>query len=200
MVVEVEGRGWQCRECRGNGSPYLFGRTVVCVAISNAAVVASLRKHRCTEVRYKPKASEVEVDLSIDMNSDNFNSNANEHFKITKQTLSSSGWLPQTTQYTVGVVLGKKMYVNPIHEAVQLCPSMEYIDSAGSKKRNSNGAVKEGSSNGAIRLRQQSKKMDLEVEEGLKNMDVSMPSLPKADAGAITAVVAADAPSKSFTL
>ena len=37
------------------------------------------------QVRYKPKASEVEVDLSIDMNSDNFNSNANEHFKITKQ-------------------------------------------------------------------------------------------------------------------
>ena len=53
------------------------------------------------------------------------------------------------------VILNLQMYVNPIHEAVQLCPSMEYIDSAGSKKRNSNGAVKEGSSNGAIRLRQQ---------------------------------------------
>ncbi|XP_057549523.1 uncharacterized protein LOC130827712 isoform X2 [Amaranthus tricolor] len=105
-------------------------------------------EQRCTEVRFKQSTGEVEVDLSIDMNSDNFDVRANDQFKMNKQVLSSSCKLPQTTGYAIGVLSGKKLFVNPIQGVVQLRPSMEYLDSGGSLKRNNpNVTVKEGSSN-----------------------------------------------------
>lgn len=91
---------------------------------------------RCTEVRVKPKSAKVEVDMSIDKDSDNYDPNAPSAQKMGKQTLSSAQKPPQVTGYAVGVLMGTKLYVNPIHAVVQLRPSMGYLDSGSSKKRN----------------------------------------------------------------
>ncbi|KMT05799.1 hypothetical protein BVRB_7g166380 [Beta vulgaris subsp. vulgaris] len=122
---------------------------------------------RCTEVRMKPKSGEVEVDLSLDTESDNYNPAAAN--KITKVTLSSPCRVPPVAQYAVGLLSGKKLYVNPIHDAVQLRPSMEFLDSGGSnKKLNPNTTIKEeGPNNDALAgpSRKQNKQMDPEAVE-----------------------------------
>ncbi|KAL2897049.1 DNA-directed RNA polymerase III subunit RPC5 [Bienertia sinuspersici] len=113
-------------------------------------------EQRCTEVRVKPNSGEMEVDLLIDTDSDNYDPGFSGANIINKQTLSSSCRLPQATTYAVGMLSGKKLYVNPIHAVVQLRPSMEYLDSGGSKKKhipNSNDAL-------AGPSRKQSKQMD----------------------------------------
>lgn len=121
-------------------------------------------EQRCTEVRVKPNSGEMEIDLSIDTDSDNYD----QRGKMTKQTLSSSGKLPKATTYAVGVLSGKKLYLNLVHAVVQLRPSMDHLDSGESKKKyNPNLAVKEGSNNDAIvgPSRKQNKQMDPEAVE-----------------------------------
>ncbi|XP_021763359.1 DNA-directed RNA polymerase III subunit RPC5-like [Chenopodium quinoa] len=104
-------------------------------------------EQRCTEVRYKPKSGEVEVDLSIDTNSDNYLKSDTDDGKLVTQTLSSSCKPPQTTSYAIGVLFDKKLYLNPIHAVVQLRPSMESLDSSGSKIKQPNVTFKEERSN-----------------------------------------------------
>ncbi|GMH24116.1 hypothetical protein Nepgr_025959 [Nepenthes gracilis] len=90
---------------------------------------------RCTEVRVKPNSSEVQIDLSIDDESENFDAGAPTALTMKKQTLSSS-WTPsRTAGYAVGVLRGRKLYLNPVHAVVQLRPLMEYLNSMGLKKR-----------------------------------------------------------------
>ncbi|GAB4847116.1 hypothetical protein Ancab_026126 [Ancistrocladus abbreviatus] len=90
----------------------------------------------CTEVRVKAKSAEVQVDLTLDVQSENYDMDAPTATKMEKQTLSSS-WKPsQTTGYAAGVLRDKKLYLNPVHAVVQLRPLMCYLDSLGSKKRN----------------------------------------------------------------
>lgn len=89
---------------------------------------------RCEEVRIKPLTAEVEVDLSIDVDSKNYDSNADHRVGMTKQTLSSSMKPTLATGYAVGVLIGNKLHINPIRAAVQLRPSMEHLKSGGSKK------------------------------------------------------------------
>ncbi|XP_021722141.1 DNA-directed RNA polymerase III subunit RPC5-like [Chenopodium quinoa] len=125
-------------------------------------------EQRCTEVRYKPKSGEVEVDLSIDTNSDNYLKSDMDDGKLVTQTLSSSCRPPQTTSYAVGVLFGKKLYLNPIHAVVQLRPSMESLDSCGSKIKQPNVTFKEeGSNNSAVAgpSRKEMKQMDPEAVE-----------------------------------
>ncbi|KAL2899553.1 DNA-directed RNA polymerase III subunit rpc5 [Bienertia sinuspersici] len=108
-----------------------------------------------TRVRVKMNSGEMKVDLLIDTVCDNYDPGFSGANIINKQTLSSSCRLPQATTYAVGMLSGKKLYVNPIH-AVQLRPSMEYLDSGGSKKKhipNSNDVL-------AGPSRKQSKQMD----------------------------------------
>ncbi|KAG5555539.1 hypothetical protein RHGRI_006248 [Rhododendron griersonianum] len=61
---------------------------------------------RCEEVRIKPSRAEVEVDLSIDVNSKNYDTDADP-----------------------------RLHINPIRAVVQLRPSMEHLKSDGSKKK-----------------------------------------------------------------
>ncbi|KAF7148309.1 hypothetical protein RHSIM_Rhsim03G0093700 [Rhododendron simsii] len=89
---------------------------------------------RCKEVRIKPSRADVEVDLSTDVDSKNYDTNADPRVRMTKQTLSSSMKPTRATSYAVGVLIGNKLHINPIRAVVQLRPSMEHLKSDGSKK------------------------------------------------------------------
>ncbi|GAB2300434.1 hypothetical protein Dimus_034477 [Dionaea muscipula] len=93
-------------------------------------------EERCKEVRVKANSAEVQVDLEIDVSSDNYDpEQATAGMAVNKQTLASS-WSPsQRSSYAVGVLSGRKLYLNPVHAVVQLRPSMEYLNSVGSMKR-----------------------------------------------------------------
>ncbi|KAH8503531.1 hypothetical protein H0E87_014711 [Populus deltoides] len=87
---------------------------------------------RCKEVRVKPQSTEVEVDLSID-DTKNYDPDIASRLNMKKQTLSSSWSPPPATGYAVGVLIGNKLHLNPIHAVVQLRPSMDYLSSGNSK-------------------------------------------------------------------
>ncbi|KAF8014247.1 hypothetical protein BT93_H0168 [Corymbia citriodora subsp. variegata] len=89
---------------------------------------------RCQEVRVKSSGSEIEVDLSIDIDSKNFDRECNSKLMMTKQTLASSWKPPHAAGYAVGVLMHDKLYLNPVHAVVQLRPSMEHLTSGASKK------------------------------------------------------------------
>ncbi|XP_031502601.1 uncharacterized protein LOC116265800 [Nymphaea colorata] len=100
---------------------------------------------RCQEVRVKPKQSKVEVDLAIDVRSENYDSTVEDSLRIEKQTLSSSK-TPPVTGYAVGFLIGKKLHLNPIHAVVQLRPSMAYLNASQGPMRKSGGVeMKDGS-------------------------------------------------------
>ncbi|GAA0185231.1 DNA-directed RNA polymerase [Lithospermum erythrorhizon] len=85
-------------------------------------------EERCKEVRVKPDSGEVEIDLTIDVDSDqNYDHNADPRIKINKQTLSSSWIPPARTVYAIGILSGNKLHLNPVHAVVQLRPSLEHI-------------------------------------------------------------------------
>ncbi|KAI9128546.1 hypothetical protein K1719_000029 [Acacia pycnantha] len=89
----------------------------------------------CKEVRLKPDSSEVEVDLSIDFESSNHDKEFASKLKMTKQTLSTSWKPPRTNGYAVGLLMGNKLHLHPIHAVVQLRPSLEHVNSGGSKRK-----------------------------------------------------------------
>ncbi|KAG2606368.1 hypothetical protein PVAP13_4NG121400 [Panicum virgatum] len=75
----------------------------------------------CEEVRVKPLRSEVEVDLSVNKQSENYDQEA--PLGLTKQTLSSSK-AEDVSDYAVGVLKGNLVHLNHIDAVVQLRPSM----------------------------------------------------------------------------
>ncbi|OWM66364.1 hypothetical protein CDL15_Pgr013581 [Punica granatum] len=121
---------------------------------------------RCEEVRVKPRSAEVEVDLSIDVESRNYDTECSSQLKSTKQTLTSSWKPPCATSYAVGILIGNKLHLNPIHSVVQLRPSMEHLYPEGSKMKNyvtsnQEGSVKmEGSEEKAGPSRKQGKQLE----------------------------------------
>ncbi|KAI9089322.1 hypothetical protein K1719_029601 [Acacia pycnantha] len=102
---------------------------------------------RCEEVRLKPDSSKVEVDLSIDIESSNHDKEFASKLEMTKQTLSTSWKPPCTDGYAVGLLMGNKLHLHPIHAAVQLRPSLEHLYSGGSTRKanistSSNASIK----------------------------------------------------------
>ncbi|KAL3527082.1 hypothetical protein ACH5RR_011738 [Cinchona calisaya] len=92
---------------------------------------------RCEEVRVKPGSAEVEIDLAVDVDSKNYDSDADPRVSMPKQTLTSSWKPPIAAGYAVGVLVGNKLHLNPIHAVVQLRPSMRHYKPEDSKRRNS---------------------------------------------------------------
>ncbi|XVE87275.1 hypothetical protein DITRI_Ditri18aG0103800 [Diplodiscus trichospermus] len=90
---------------------------------------------RCEEVRVKPAGGEMEIDMTVDVDSSNYDRECASKLKMTKQTLSSSWLPPRTTGYAVGVLNGDKLHLNPIHAVVQLRPSLEHLKSSASKRK-----------------------------------------------------------------
>uniref|UniRef100_A0A6N2LD37 DNA-directed RNA polymerase III subunit RPC5 n=1 Tax=Salix viminalis TaxID=40686 RepID=A0A6N2LD37_SALVM len=112
--------------------------SVICNAISIEAALET--------VRVKPESTEVEVDLSID-DTKNYDPDIASRLNMKKQTLSSSWSPPPATGYAVGVLIGNKLHLNPIHTVVQLRPSMDYL-SSGSSKGKKNATSGEDSNEG----------------------------------------------------
>ncbi|CAN6680302.1 unnamed protein product [Malus baccata var. baccata] len=92
---------------------------------------------RCEEVRLNPATSEMEIDLSLDRDPKNFDEDCASRLKMTKQTLSTTWKPPGTSGYAVGVLMGNKLHLNPVHAVVQLQPSLDHLNSSGSKQKNS---------------------------------------------------------------
>ncbi|POO02573.1 DNA-directed RNA polymerase III subunit Rpc [Trema orientale] len=90
---------------------------------------------RCEEVRVKPGSGEVELDLSMDVESKNYDQDCGTKLKMTKQTLSSLWRTPRATGYVVGVLTGNKLHLNPIHAVAQLRPSLNHFSSGGSERK-----------------------------------------------------------------
>ncbi|XP_010513277.2 PREDICTED: DNA-directed RNA polymerase III subunit rpc5-like [Camelina sativa] len=80
---------------------------------------------RCQQVRVNPSTSQVEVDLSMDIHSRNYDS---EFSSMTKQTLTTT-WKqqPPWMDYAIGVLSGDKLHLNPVHAVAQLRPSTQYF-------------------------------------------------------------------------
>ncbi|KAJ7529635.1 hypothetical protein O6H91_15G059500 [Diphasiastrum complanatum] len=97
-------------------------------------------EERCQEVRLKPKFTKLEVDLNIDADNENYDHEAAEHLRITKQTLTSLR-ANLSTNYAIGILRGKKdvrvvqLHLSPIHAVVQLRPSMGYLDNFDATKK-----------------------------------------------------------------
>ncbi|XP_058081969.1 uncharacterized protein LOC131229905 [Magnolia sinica] len=92
-------------------------------------------KESCIEVRVKPKQSKLEVDLELNVDGENYDREVAEPFRIRKQTLSSSK-APIITGYAVGILMGDKLHLNPVHAVVQLRPSREYLRAGKVQKKN----------------------------------------------------------------
>ncbi|XP_055821289.1 uncharacterized protein LOC129889849 [Solanum dulcamara] len=93
-------------------------------------------EERCQEVRLRPLTAEMEVDLAIDLDSKNFDRDSGHAATMKKQTLSTS-WVPLPTYasgYAVGVLIGDKLHLNPVHAVVQLRPSMQHHKGSELKK------------------------------------------------------------------
>ncbi|KAJ4870863.1 SIN-like family protein [Raphanus sativus] len=84
---------------------------------------------RCQEVRVNPSTSEVEIDLSMDVHSTNYDSKSASELHITKQTLTTTWKPPPKLDYAIGVLSGDKLHLNPVHAVPQLRPSMKYLSS-----------------------------------------------------------------------
>ncbi|XP_010474001.1 PREDICTED: uncharacterized protein LOC104753445 [Camelina sativa] len=89
---------------------------------------------RCQQVRVNPSTCQVEVDLSMDIHSRNYDS---EFASMTKQTLTTT-WKqqPPWMDYAIGVLSGDKityfnwslrLHLNPVHAVAQLRPSTQYF-------------------------------------------------------------------------
>ncbi|XP_013644138.2 DNA-directed RNA polymerase III subunit RPC5 isoform X2 [Brassica napus] len=107
---------------------------------------------RCEEVRVNPSTSQVEIDLSMDVHSSNYDPDFGSKLRMTKQTLTTTWKQPPTLDYAVGVLSGDKLHLNPVHAVVQLRPSMQYLsskknlaeapeESAGTSKRQNKGGA-----------------------------------------------------------
>ncbi|PPS14403.1 hypothetical protein GOBAR_AA06168 [Gossypium barbadense] len=94
-------------------------------------------------VRVKPDSGEVEIGMSVDIDSNNYDSESANKLKMTKQTLSSSWLPPRPSGYAVGVLMGDKLHLNPIHAVVQLRPSLAHLKSGVSKRKDTVAAEAE---------------------------------------------------------
>ncbi|WOK95088.1 hypothetical protein Cni_G03795 [Canna indica] len=89
---------------------------------------------RCEEVRVKPKESKLEIDLSMDVDSENYDQEVDESLRLKKQTLCSST-TPLVTSYAIGILKENQLHLNPVHAVVQLRPSMAHLNTGLQKRK-----------------------------------------------------------------
>ncbi|XP_068640350.1 uncharacterized protein [Aristolochia californica] len=92
------------------------------------------------EVRLKQKQSQLEIDLEMNFESQNYDPEVLQRLKLEKQTLSSSE-APLVTGYAVGILKQNKLHLSPVHSVLQLRPSMEYLKKDTQKKSAAEGNV-----------------------------------------------------------
>ncbi|KAJ1415291.1 DNA-directed RNA polymerase III subunit Rpc5 [Sesbania bispinosa] len=144
----------------------------------------------CEEVRLKPESSEVEVDLSIDLESSNIDKDFANKLNITKRTLTTPWKPPHANGCAVGLLMGDKMwyilyrlriemiiglfgFIGSVNEPSMLRPSLQHLNSGGTKKNNvistgANSTVKiEGSNEekSASTSKKQNKQIEPSIEQ-----------------------------------
>nr|XP_043632139.1 DNA-directed RNA polymerase III subunit RPC5-like [Erigeron canadensis]XP_043632140.1 DNA-directed RNA polymerase III subunit RPC5-like [Erigeron canadensis]XP_043632141.1 DNA-directed RNA polymerase III subunit RPC5-like [Erigeron canadensis] len=82
---------------------------------------------RCDKVRLDPKTSDLEVEMSARFDSENFDADVGDDRAMKKQVLSSAWHPPATTRHAVGILIGDKLHLNPVHAVVQLRPSFQHL-------------------------------------------------------------------------
>lgn len=90
---------------------------------------------RCEKVRLKPESAEVEVELSVQVDSENFDRGVDEDKTMNKQVLSTSWKPPVANGYAVGILMGNELHLNPVNAVVQLRPSMQHLKPQNALKR-----------------------------------------------------------------
>ncbi|KAK7309282.1 hypothetical protein RJT34_05867 [Clitoria ternatea] len=95
---------------------------------------------QCQEVRLKRGNSEMEIDLSVDLESSNIDKEFANKYNITKQTLSTTWKPPCSNGCAVGLLMGDKLHLLPINAVVQLRPSLQHFKSDTLKRKNTTSA------------------------------------------------------------
>ncbi|KAI3785276.1 hypothetical protein L1987_44392 [Smallanthus sonchifolius] len=90
---------------------------------------------RCEEVRVKPESAEVEIEMPIQANSENFDTDVDDDKAMPKQVLSTAWRPPGVNSYAVGILIRNELHLNPVHAVVQLRPSMQHIKHHNSSKQ-----------------------------------------------------------------
>ncbi|XP_071710818.1 uncharacterized protein [Rutidosis leptorrhynchoides] len=82
---------------------------------------------RCNKVRVSQDTTEVEVEMTVQVDSENYDAYANDDRAMTKQVVTTA-WMPLKTManHAVGVLTGNQLYISPVHAVVQLRPSMQH--------------------------------------------------------------------------
>ncbi|CAI9282594.1 unnamed protein product [Lactuca saligna] len=81
---------------------------------------------RCEKVRLKPGTAEVEVEMSVQVNSENFDPDVTD--KAMKKQILSTSWKPPIANgYAVGILMGNELHLNTVNAVVQLRPSMQHL-------------------------------------------------------------------------
>ncbi|KAF5791374.1 putative DNA-directed RNA polymerase III subunit Rpc5 [Helianthus annuus] len=82
---------------------------------------------RCSEVRVKPKTAEMELDMSVQADSENFDTDVDLDKVMRKQVLSTAWRPPVANGYAVGILIRNELYLKPVDAVVQLRPSMQHL-------------------------------------------------------------------------
>ncbi|KAK9058613.1 hypothetical protein SSX86_023455 [Deinandra increscens subsp. villosa] len=92
-------------------------------------------EERCEVVRVKPETAEVEMEMSIQAESENFDIDVHDEKAMPKQVLSTAWRPPTANRYAVGILIGNKLHLNPVHSALQLRPSLQHLKHQNSLKQ-----------------------------------------------------------------
>ncbi|KAI3768055.1 hypothetical protein L2E82_18486 [Cichorium intybus] len=90
---------------------------------------------RCEKVRLKPETAEVEVEMSVQVDSENYDREVDDDKAMKKQVLSTSWKPPIANGYAVGILVGNEIHLNPVDAVVQLRPSMQHLKSSNLLKK-----------------------------------------------------------------
>ncbi|KAL8160397.1 hypothetical protein V2J09_001934 [Rumex salicifolius] len=117
------------------------------------------------KIRVMPTSADVEIDLPVDMDSENFDREASNAERFDKLTLSSK-WRPgQRSAYAIGVFTGSELHLNPVFTVRQLRPSMENLNPSAPKKKSVSEVAIKASSSKAESSRNSNKVMDQKENE-----------------------------------
>ncbi|KAK9066897.1 hypothetical protein SSX86_014221 [Deinandra increscens subsp. villosa] len=130
-------------------------------------------EERCEVVRVKPETAEVEMEMSIQAESENFDADFHDEKAMPKQVLSTSWKPPAASGYAVGILIGNELHLNPVHAAVQLRPSMQHL-----KPQNSNTTRDEEATKNEKAIKQVKKQGKLPGAVAEENTDTKEQWIP----------------------
>ncbi|KAD4888423.1 hypothetical protein R6Q59_034557 [Mikania micrantha] len=102
---------------------------------------------RCEKVRVKAETAEVEIEMSVLAESENFDTDVDDDKAMPKQVLSTAWRPPVANGYAVGILIRNELHLNPVHAVVQLRPSLQHLKHQYSSKHASTPLNEEATKN-----------------------------------------------------